>query len=93
MKRIIIIAALSIGLMGCGSDDDSPTTEAPVTEAPVTEAPMGGGAQVANPASEYCVAQGGEVEIVDEDGGQVGYCNLPDGTRVEEWEYFNQSNG
>jgi hypothetical protein len=54
---------------------------------------MGGGAQVANPASEYCVAQGGEVEIVDEDGGQVGYCNLPDGTRIEEWEYFNQSNG
>lgn len=83
MKRITIIASLVFGLMGCGNDDDSPTTEAP----------MGGGAQVANPASEYCVAQGGEVEIVDEAGGQVGYCNLPDGTRVEEWEYFEQSNG
>jgi uncharacterized protein len=43
---------------------------------------------IANPASEFCVAQGGEVDIVDEEGGQVGYCVLPDGTRVEEWEYF-----
>ena len=31
---------------------------------------------------------GGTVEIVDEASGQVGYCNLPDGTRVEEWEYY-----
>jgi len=43
---------------------------------------------IANPASEFCVQQGGEVDIVDEDDGQVGYCVLPDGTRVEEWEYF-----
>ena len=43
---------------------------------------------LANPASEYCVEQGGQVEIVDEVGGQVGYCALPDGRRVEEWEYF-----
>jgi len=93
MKRALSITAMSLLLLSCGGDDDSPTTEAPVTAAPVTEAPMGGGAQVANPASEYCVAQGGEVEIVDEAGGQVGYCNLPDGTRVEEWEYFQQSNG
>lgn len=42
----------------------------------------------ANPASVFCVEQGGELEIVDEEGGQVGYCLLPDGTRVEEWEYY-----
>lgn len=42
----------------------------------------------ANPASEFCISQGGEVEIVDEADGQVGYCNLPDGTRIDEWEYF-----
>jgi putative hemolysin len=93
VKRIILLLTATIGLIGCGGDDVSPTTEAPSTEAPATEAPMGGGAQVANPASEYCVAQGGQVEIVDEAGGQVGYCNLPDGTRIEEWEFFNQSNG
>jgi putative hemolysin len=47
--------------------------------------------EVANPASVFCVEQGGEVEIVDEEGGQVGYCLLPDGTRVEEWEYFREN--
>lgn len=98
MKRQLATAIIAIGLTAglltsCGGDDESPTTEAPATEAPTSAPSMGGGAQVANPASEYCVAQGGEVEIVDEDGGQVGYCNLPDGTRIEEWEYFNQSNG
>ena len=51
---------------------------------PDTPTPAG----IANPASDFCVEQGGTVEIVDESGGQVGYCNLPDGTRFEEWEYF-----
>ena len=46
------------------------------------------GPTIANPASEYCVEQGGEVEIVDEADGQVGYCNLPDGRRIEEWEFY-----
>ncbi|MFZ0015068.1 MAG: DUF333 domain-containing protein [Acidimicrobiia bacterium] len=44
------------------------------------------------PASVFCVDQGGEVEIVEEDDGAVGYCNLPDGTRVDEWEYY-RANG
>jgi uncharacterized protein len=48
-----------------------------------------GGSHIANPASEYCVSQGGTLEIVDESTAQVGYCNLANGTRVEEWEYFN----
>ncbi|CAB4884915.1 unannotated protein [freshwater metagenome] len=48
---------------------------------------------IANPASVFCVKQGGRLEIVDEAGGQVGYCNLPDGTRVEEWEYFRAQTG
>jgi putative hemolysin len=47
--------------------------------------------QLANPASVFCIEQGGEVEIVEEDGGQVGYCILPDGTRVEEWQYFREN--
>jgi putative hemolysin len=47
--------------------------------------------ELANPASVFCVEQGGEVEIVDEEGGQVGYCILPDGTRVEEWEFYREN--
>lgn len=43
-----------------------------------------------NPASAYCIAQGGKLNIVDEAGGQVGYCTLPSGERVEEWELFRR---
>lgn len=47
--------------------------------------------QLANPASEYCVAQGGRVDIEDGADGQIGICELPDGSRVEEWELFRRS--
>lgn len=41
-----------------------------------------------NPASEYCIEQGGRLEIRQEDGGDVGYCHLPDGRVIEEWTFF-----
>ncbi len=43
---------------------------------------------IANPASHYCVNQGGKLEIRNESGGQVGYCVFPDGSECEEWAYF-----
>ena len=46
---------------------------------------------LANPASEYCVSVGGEVEIVSEPDGEIGYCNLPDGRRIEEWDLFRSA--
>jgi putative hemolysin len=46
---------------------------------------------VANPASVFCEEQGGRVEIErDVDGGERGICVLPDGTRIDEWEYWRQ---
>ena len=73
-----MVALAVTATVACGSDSEPSDTTADVG--------------IANPASEFCVAQGGTVEIVDESGGQVGYCNLPDGTRVEEWEYFRSQN-
>ena len=82
MKNYLAIAVLVSSLAACGDDDNEPAdTSTPLT----TETPT----QLANPASEYCVSQGGTVELVDEDEGQVGYCNLPDGRRIEEWEFYN----
>jgi uncharacterized protein len=47
--------------------------------------------EIANPASEFCEEQGGTVEIVtDGAGGQAGVCRLPDGSEVDEWEYYRQ---
>ena len=77
---LAMLAILPIGVFpGCGGDDSTPSD---------TTLP-----EIANPASVYCVEQGGTVEIVDESDGQVGYCNLPDGTRIEEWEYFRSQTG
>jgi putative hemolysin len=41
-----------------------------------------------NPASQFCVEQGYELEIRDEAGGQVGYCRFPDGSECEEWAFY-----
>ena len=50
-------------------------------------------AEIANPAAEYCVAQGGTVNIVkDAEGNESGMCKLADGTEVDEWEYFRANN-
>lgn len=81
MRRawMVVVALGGLGLLGC-SDDLEPT-------------PSDGTTGIANPASTFCVDQGGTVEIVTEAGGEVGYCNLPDGTRIEEWEFFRQMTG
>ncbi|RIV75629.1 putative hemolysin [Pelagerythrobacter aerophilus] len=73
----MMLALGSILLCGCAAQ--------PIDEEPAQKV------GIANPASEYCVAQGGEVEIRDGADGQVGYCHLPDGTVVEEWEFFRAS--
>lgn len=44
--------------------------------------------QLANPASVYCVEEKGELDIIDTNAGQAGYCNLPDGRSCEEWAYY-----
>lgn len=78
-RPVVIAAVVVVALGACGGDDDDVPSDTTVA--------------IANPASVFCVEQGGEVEIVDEAGGQVGYCILPDGTRIEEWEYFEQQTG
>ena len=87
-RRTILcsLAALTLlgGLTACGSDDADPAD---------TTAPADTATGLANPASVFCVDQGGAVDIVDEADGQVGYCVLPDGTRVDEWEYYRAESG
>ncbi|MGM5488200.1 MAG: putative hemolysin [Nanobdellota archaeon] len=45
--------------------------------------------EMPNPASEYCIEQGGTLDIRDTSEGQVGICVLPDGTECEEWAYMH----
>jgi putative hemolysin len=44
--------------------------------------------QIANPASVYCLEQGGTLNLRDNLEGQVGYCVFPNGNECEEWAYF-----
>lgn len=75
LMSLVTLALASSALVGCGDDDGR------------DETPVG----IPNPASVFCEEQGGTLELVDEADGTVGYCNLPDGTRIEEWEYYRQS--
>ncbi len=48
-----------------------------------------GNIEIANPASTYCLDQGGELELREnEDGGQVGYCVFENGNECEEWLFY-----
>jgi len=65
-----------------------PTTEAvatapaPQESATTPQKP----AQIANPASQNCIAQGGRLEIETRgDGGQFGVCYFEDNLQCEEW--------
>jgi putative hemolysin len=47
------------------------------------------GPGLANPASEYCEEQGGQLEISeDAEGDQTGSCVFPDGSSCEEWAFY-----
>ncbi len=48
--------------------------------------------EIGNPASIYCIDQGGEVLIKTGDYGQYGICKLPDGREIDEWEFYRQNN-
>lgn len=58
-------------------------------DASAPDASANAGTGIANPASTYCVENGGKLEIrTGEDGGQTGYCKLSSGKECEEWAYF-----
>lgn len=49
------------------------------------------GVSMANPASKYCLSQGGRLEIVrDASGNERGMCHLPDRTVIDEWALFRR---
>ncbi|MFH6781174.1 MULTISPECIES: putative hemolysin [Methylobacterium] len=44
-----------------------------------------------NPASAHCTSVGGRLEIRKGPQGEAGYCHLPDGRVVEEWQLFREA--
>lgn len=40
-----------------------------------------------NPASVFCVEQGGDLDVREGEGGQYGVCIFPDGSECGEWDF------
>lgn len=49
------------------------------------------GTGLANPASVFCEEQGGSVRMEEGAEGTYGICVFPDGTEVDEWEYWRRN--
>ena len=47
-------------------------------------------ADMANPASMLCQQKGGKTIIKTDSNGHYGICQFPDGTEIEEWEFYRQ---
>ncbi|MCJ7725977.1 MAG: DUF333 domain-containing protein [Acidimicrobiia bacterium] len=45
-------------------------------------------AGLANPASVFCIEQGGTLEMREGEGGTAGFCRFLDGSECEEWAFF-----
>ncbi len=94
MKKIILISLAVLLLVGSiylgvkflnNKEDDSNKKEDIITD---TEDENTDNTGIANPASTYCVENGGTLKMVDETDGQVGYCHFDDGSKCEEWAFF-----
>ncbi len=82
---ILPIAAAVAGCAAPANPSPGPSSTSPNSN------PAAPAIGMANPASVYCTQQGGKLEIRKDDAGDTGYCQLPDGRVVEEWEFFRAS--
>lgn len=85
MKKTLSFSTLIIGtaLATTACTHNLPTQ----SQTPKKEIQLG----MPNPASQYCLEQGGKLNIVKTEAGEVGICLLPDGSEVEEWDFFRKN--
>lgn len=76
MTVVLCAAFLALLLASCAKSAEQPAAPSQV--------------EVANPASEYCVEQGGELEMRESAEGQYGVCKLPNGRECEEWALYRK---
>ncbi len=76
----VVWLLICLYLGGCGGEADSTATP----DAATPEANAG----LANPASVFCEAQGGRVDIRETADGQQGVCVFDDSSECDEWAFF-----
>ncbi|MDD5032013.1 MAG: DUF333 domain-containing protein [Patescibacteria group bacterium] len=90
MKKTILLTILivSLALSGCavkknvkvGDNNQNGKAQNTANE----------NAQIANPASTYCLEQGGNSVIIETEAGQAGICKFNDGSECDEWAFFRK---
>lgn len=82
MKKSLLITGVLLStllLTGCGGQENAEITS-------------GDAIGMANPASVFCVEQGGNSELrTDGSGNQYGVCLFADGTEIEERELYRSA--
>lgn len=90
MKKTLVLSTLLIGaaaLTGCGLQTNNEILSGEDTLVQNTDT-----TQITNPASEYCISQGGTSEIrKDKDGAEFGVCKLANGEEREEGSLYRES--
>jgi len=74
MKRLVVCSAVLFVVAGCSSSASRDKDSV-------------AGVGLANPAAEYCTAQGGKFEVRPSDGGEAGFC-VVNGKAWEAWSFF-----
>jgi putative hemolysin len=69
-RALLALVGMALALSACNRAPAPPPTAA---------------AGLANPASENCIAKGGELRIETAGGGQYGVCLFEDNRQCEEW--------
>lgn len=83
-----LVIALSVFVAGCSQPTAVSPTPAATAVQTSPQRPPTPVAGLANPASIYCIEQGGQLEIQSTESGQIGVCRFSDGTVCEEWAFF-----
>ena len=95
MKKTLILWTLLLGtiaLTGCERQKCGIQNNNEILSGEETLVQNTGTTQITNPASEYCVSQGGTSEIrKDKDGAEFGVCILSNGEEREEWNFYRES--
>ncbi|WP_428774435.1 putative hemolysin [Vibrio sp.] len=78
MKTLpVMFVSIAIFIVGCSSESNPYKVD--------------DWAEVSNPATIYCVHQGGQLKMTSEGNQRVTYCLLEDGSMREQWEYYRAS--
>ena len=82
---IAVFAQILTMLAGCQTSVSAPPASEVASEPDQATQPA-----VTNPASQYCLDQGGTLAIEERgDGGQFGVCYFEDNRQCEEWALMN----